>query len=242
MNMALTKDDLQAIGAVVAQAGKKKVRSWRDLDVWAPAGDVYNVGRMLSGSPPATAGPADEIDEIWYSDVTRDSTINGNWLDMLSPFYLSGPIVNFFGRFVGAGDKEVGGMRKEYNDFLGNIGKNIHEQISSDLAYHKFLKEYSSLFGEEDVKKVAETPEKEEKKEKEIYMPHNINYSTSTSSGSAYPIGTQFYVVNFQGAPKGPQHPGRDKIGYDEEEFEIPYNKEEVDKLFPFDKKDPSYG
>lgn len=115
------------------------------------------------------------------------------------------------------------------------------EKESGDPLKNSFL---AKLIAEEAEKKGAPegaVPKEEKKKENEIYMP-SITYSASTSLGLTYPVGIQFYSIDFPGAPKSPQHPGgHDRIGYDEEESEIPYNKEAVDKLFPLDKNDPSY-
>lgn len=118
--MAITEEEYQNIAAIVAQASKKKVESWRDLEVWAPAGDVFEVGRQLSGAPASKAGPADEIYGMWYDDVVRLYTIHHPpvFLDMLSPFYLTGSVANFFGEMAVAGDSDVGKMQKDYNEFL----------------------------------------------------------------------------------------------------------------------------
>lgn len=85
----------------------------------------YFVENYLSrtGAPKDVAGPVNEIQEfVGYDRYTGKDTISGNFIDMISPFYLTGSVANFIGKVLGAGSDEVTDMRKDFDEYKKQFG------------------------------------------------------------------------------------------------------------------------
>lgn len=144
---------------VLAEATAQKIKEQREEEgvlaglpeIWTtPAKAKKLIDKLIGAGGPPVAGPADELLELYYGPLVIKDTVGGNFLDWLSVGYLVPEAYNFFGRLIAAGDNEVNAMRKDFSDYMGIYGKDIHERIISQLTHYKALKEYENLVEEKE--------------------------------------------------------------------------------------------
>lgn len=138
---------------------KKDIFDIEVLDSLKLAGELYN---RLRGAPEAIPGPADVIQGLWFGDqllTFRPDTIFAPqpvFLDMFSPFYLSGPFTAFIDELVAGGkqnaEKYAEDIRKETFELLapqiqasyfpkGDEKNDAHE--TGENAVYKYIEKLS---------------------------------------------------------------------------------------------------